>query len=111
MVTAFSCDAVAEKCKVTLATEVAKKDLETYSSANPGNVACKFNTGIATPILECQQTYEVHVASHNRYIGKAYTFTVTYKHECYEFAEVYNGLSNAEKRKYWTWDTGKPEFD
>lgn len=38
LVTAYSCDAMAEKCKITLATDIAKTSLETYDSSSPGNV-------------------------------------------------------------------------
>ena len=53
----------------------------------------------------------MHVASHHGYIGKAYTLTVTYKHECFEVVEVYNKLSDAEKLKYWFWDIGHWKFN
>ena len=52
----------------------------------------------------------MHVASHHGYIGKAYTLTVTYKHECFEVVDVYNKLSDAEKLKYWSWDIGHDTF-
>ena len=44
---------MAEKCKITLATDIAKTDLKTFDSSSPGYHKCKFMPDIAIPIWEC----------------------------------------------------------